>query len=49
MLHAEYVTFSENLLDYISKNGGEEKIDTSSFFFSGVLDEQENITFGKED
>jgi len=49
VLQKEYVTFSENLLDYISKQGGEEPTDTANFFFSGVLDEQEQITFGKEE
>jgi hypothetical protein len=49
VLQKEYVTFSENLLDYISQQGGEEPIDTSNFFFSNVLDAQEKIKYGKEE
>lgn len=40
VLHQEYVTFSENLLNYIGKMNAtsKEKIDNSNFFFSDVLD-----------
>ena len=41
VLQKEYVTFSENLLNYIGKKNVDsaEKMDTTSFFFSGVLDD----------
>lgn len=50
MLQREYVTFSENLLKYIGQTnvGQDEAIDTSTFFFSGVLDSQADITYGQD-
>lgn len=50
MLQREYVTFSENLLNFIGQtnNGQNEAIDTTNFFFSGVLDSQADITYGKD-
>jgi hypothetical protein len=50
VLQREYVTFSENLLNFIGQtnNGQNEAIDTTNFFFSGVLDSQADITYGKD-
>ena len=50
MLQREYVTFSENLLNFIGQtnNGQNEAIDTTKFFFSGVLDSQADITYGQD-
>lgn len=50
MLQKEYVTFSENLLKFIGQAnvGQDEAIDTTNFFFSGVLDSQAEITYGQD-
>ena len=49
VLHQEYVTFSENLLNFIGKMNAtsKEKIDNSNFFFSDVLDIQDKIQYGR--
>lgn len=41
------MTFSENLLDFISKNN-ENGIQIDRFFDSDVLDKQDQITFGRD-
>lgn len=50
MLQREYVTFSENLLKFIGQTNADqnEAIDTTNFFFSGVLDSQADITYGQD-
>lgn len=45
-LRNEYVTFSENLLNYIKSKG--QDINTNQFFFSNVLDIQKDITYGQD-
>lgn len=44
VLHNEYVTFSENLLEFIKKTGGAGA--DKAFFVSDVLDKQMDITYG---
>ena len=48
LLNEEYVTFSEKLLAYFTKEHGNETFaQNSNFFFSPILDEQEDIKYGQ--
>jgi len=49
-LKKEYVTFSENLLNFINKkneNEDGEGVSTANFFYSDILDKQNEINFGQ--
>ena len=49
LLHKEYVTFSENLLEYFSKKFKDSTFaNQSSFFVSDVLDRQNEIQFNTQ-
>jgi len=50
ILKNEYVTFSENLLNFINKKNedeGDDKVDINNFFYSDILDKQKEIDFGR--
>lgn len=48
-LREEYVTFSENLLDYINKKDKQlGKGSNDHFFYSDILEKQKEIVFGED-
>jgi len=48
VLRKEYVTFSENLLNYIKTNNKGNGVEIKDFFTSDILDKQSDIKFGQD-